>query len=57
MSSPVPSVVNVPAAPDDTGPEHIDPAMFDPADELGSRHYGNIPQTNLPGIGNKFWGW
>jgi len=31
MSSPVPSVVNVPAAPDDTGPEHIDPTVSDPA--------------------------
>jgi hypothetical protein len=31
MSSPVPSVVNVPAVLDDTGPEHIDPAVSDPA--------------------------
>ena len=33
MSSPVPSVVNVPAVPDATGqsgPEHIDPAVSDP---------------------------
>jgi hypothetical protein len=31
MSSPVPSVVNVPTVLDDTGPEHIDPAVSDPA--------------------------
>jgi hypothetical protein len=31
MSSPVPSVVNVPAAPDDTSPEHINPTVSDPA--------------------------
>ena len=23
----------------------------------GSQPYGNLTQTNLPGIGNKFWGW
>jgi hypothetical protein len=31
MSSPVPSIVNVPTMLDDTGPEHIDPAVSDPA--------------------------
>jgi hypothetical protein len=30
MSSPVPSVVNVPIAPDNTGPEHINPTVSDP---------------------------
>jgi hypothetical protein len=31
MSFSVPFVVNIPAVLDDTGPEHIDPAMSDPA--------------------------
>ena len=52
MSSPVPSVVNVPAVPDDTGREHIDPAVSDPAvsDPAMSDPTVSSPATSNPAV-------
>ncbi len=51
-SSPVPSIANIPAVPDDTGPEHTDPDAINPT---ASTKMGSITYNREEGSYNLEW--